>query len=561
MRAVQLKTLPACYYRDMWAHAHIVMEGGGYQMLRVPDLALPLDYTEEMLRKAAARAIRCKPNDITAILLARRAVDARRQVQFIITADATVKNETELLKKLPKNTKIKQVQPYQLPHYEKKTSSKRPVIIGAGPAGLFAAWILAKAGLQPIVLERGKQVSERQKAVSEYYLTGKLDPECNVQFGEGGAGTFSDGKLNTGTKSVHIRQVLQIFTDCGAPEEILWQAKPHIGTDRLAECIPALRRCIEAEGGTVHFQAKCTGITLKNGQIVSVEYVQNGTDFSLETSHVILAVGHSARDVFQWLSEMQLPMEQKAFSLGVRIEHLQRDMNRICYGSAAEHPALGAASYQVAAHLPDGRGIYSFCMCPGGVVQAAASEAETVVTNGMSCFARDAENANSAILVGITPEDFGSDEILAGVELQRKIEHAAYVAGGCTGKAPAILLGDFLKNQQSAVLGNVAPSYPLGTVFARPETCLPETVCQALRAGIPLLDQRLHGFLQKDAVMTAPETRSSSPVRILRNPETLEALTVKGLYPCGEGAGYAGGIMSAAVDGIRCAEKILADCH
>lgn len=526
-------------------------------MLRIPDIPLPLGFTEETLKKQAAKAISCKPQDIIRLTLVRRAVDARKQVQFIATADVSVQNEAAILKRLPANTKIRQTAPFCMPKYPEKRMPHRPVVIGAGPAGLFAAWVLAQAGTCPVLLERGKPVTERQRAVQRYHDTGILDPECNVQFGEGGAGTFSDGKLNTGTKDPRIRQVLQTFADCGAPEEILWQAKPHIGTDKLAECIPNLRRRIESAGGTVLFAAKCTGITAQNGRLVSIEYTQNGAAQSLRTDTAILAVGHSARDVFLWLRDMHLPMEQKAFSLGVRIEHPQRVIDRLCYGNAAGHPALGAASYQLAAHLPDGRGVYSFCMCPGGTVQAAASEPESVVTNGMSCFARDAENANSALLVGITPADFGSDDVLAGMHLQRHIEQAAYRAGGSTGKAPVTLLADFLKGQQSAAFGRVQPSYPLGTVFARPESCLPETICGALRAGIPLLERRFRGFLLPDAVLTAPETRSSSPVRILRNPETLESLAVKGLYPCGEGAGYAGGIVSAAVDGIRCAEMCL----
>lgn len=525
-------------------------------MLRIPNLALPLDYKEPALQKQAAKALHIQPQDILKLILVRRAVDARRTVQFIVTVDVQVKNETAVCRKLPKNTNIQPIQPFSMPKYQAVLLPHRPVVIGAGPAGLFAAWVLAQAGARPILLERGKPVAERQKVVQQYYTTGTLDPECNVQFGEGGAGTFSDGKLNTGTKDPRIRQVLQTFAECGAPEEILWQAKPHIGTDRLAVCIPNLRKRIEQAGGTVLFGAKCTGITAAEGKLVSVEYEQEHKPYSLRTDHAVLAVGHSARDVFAWLNAMHLPLAQKPFSLGVRIEHRQADIDRFCYGTAAGHPALGAASYKVAAHTDDGRGVYSFCMCPGGTVQAAASEQETVVTNGMSCFARDAVNANSALLVGVTPEDFGSDDVLAGVELQRKIEHSAYLAGGGTGKAPVTLLADFLKGQQSAAFGNVQPSYPLGTVFAKPESCLPEFVCDALRKGIPLLERQLHGFLQPDAVLTVPETRSSSPVRVLRNPETLQAVTVAGLYPCGEGAGYAGGIVSAAVDGIRCAEMI-----
>lgn len=525
-------------------------------MLRIPNIPLPLDYTDEMLREQAAKALRVRLEEITALTLVRRAVDARKQVQFIATADVRLKNEAAVRKHLPKNTNIQQIQPFCMPKYKAVTLPERPVVIGAGPAGLFAAWVLAQAGARPILLERGRPVAERQKAVQQYYTTGTLDPECNVQFGEGGAGTFSDGKLNTGTKDPRIRKVLQTFADCGAPEEILWQAKPHIGTDKLAVCIPELRRRIEQAGGTVLFGAKCTGITVTDGKITGVRYEQDQTAHELRTDHAILAVGHSARDVFAWLHQAGLPMAQKPFSLGVRIEHKQADIDRFCYGKAAGHPRLGAASYKVAAHTSDGRGVYSFCMCPGGTVQAAASEPETVVTNGMSCFARDAENANSALLVEVNPADFGSDDVLAGVELQRRIERAAYQAGGCTGKAPVTLLADFLKGQQSAAFGSVAPSYPLGTVFARPESCLPEFVCASLRAGIPLLERQLHGFLQPDAVLTAPETRSSSPVRVLRDPGTLEAVTVRGLYPCGEGAGYAGGIVSAAVDGIRCAEAI-----
>lgn len=530
-------------------------------MLLLNNLSLPLGYSEDDLRRMTAASLRLQSDDIRTLRLVKRSVDARKTVHFIASVEFSLKNrnaEEKLLTRCANHKNLRLAAPELLPVYPKCSANYPPVIIGCGPAGLFAADLLAQAGLQPILLERGKPVKERQKSVEAYHRSSILDPESNVQFGEGGAGTFSDGKLNTGTKSPHIRQVLRRFVECGAPDEILWQAKPHIGTDRLAVCIPTLRQKIEENGGVVRFQAKCTGFTAEKGRLVSVEYEQNGVPHSIRTDHAIFAVGHSARDIFELFSEKGMMMEQKAFSLGVRIEHRQSHIDKICYGSAAGHPALGAASYKLAAHLTDGRGVYTFCMCPGGIVQAAASEPETVVTNGMSCFARDEENANAALLVGITPDDFQSTDILAGVTLQRKIERAAFEAGGRSGKAPCIRLEDFLNRRESRAFGDVTPSYPLGTVFAAPECCLPDFVCGALRQAIPKLDGILRGFLSPDAVLTAPETRSSSPVRVLRNAETLESASVGGLYPCGEGAGYAGGIVSAAVDGIRCAEKIIA---
>ncbi len=533
-------------------------------MLRITNLKLPLSYTAEMLRKAAADALKISPDTLHSVTIARRAVDARKEVCFIATVDVTLDGEQRILSSLQRKGKgknITAVQPYRMPQYPRCTRSLRPVVVGCGPAGLFAAYVLAQAGTAPILLERGQSVENRMAALETYHRTGVLDPECNLQFGEGGAGTFSDGKLNTGTKDPRIRQVLQTFTECGAPEEILWQAKPHIGTDKLAVCIPALRKRIEALGGEVRFGAKCTAIHAEKGVLRGITYEQNGIRHDLQTDAVILAIGHSARDLFTTLHEIGLPMEQKAFSLGVRIEHLQEDIDRFCYGKAAGHPALGAASYKLAVHLPNGRGVYSFCMCPGGTVQAAASEPETVVTNGMSRFARDARNANSALLVGITPADFEGNSPLAGMALQRNIEQAAYRAGGATGAAPVILAEDFVQHRVSTGFGSVTPSYPLGTKFVALEETLPRFVCDALRDALPLLDRQLRGFYQPDAVLTAPETRSSSPVRLLRDPITLQSAGLTGLYPCGEGAGYAGGIVSAAVDGIRCAEQLLTRCR
>ncbi|MDD5946854.1 MAG: hypothetical protein PUC41_03535 [Oscillospiraceae bacterium] len=532
-------------------------------MLRITNLKLPLSYTPEMLCQAAAHALKVAPDQLHTVTLARRAVDARKEVCFIATADVTLDGEKRILAALQRKGKgknITEIQPYHIPRYPQYTRRMRPVIVGCGPAGLFAAYVLAQAGAAPILLERGKSVQDRMAALETYHQTGVLDPECNLQFGEGGAGTFSDGKLNTGTKDPRIRQVLHIFTEYGAPDEILWQAKPHIGTDQLAVCIPALRKKIEALGGEVRFGAKCTAIHEEKGILHGITYMQNGIIHQLQTDAVILAVGHSAREVFTTLHGMGLPMEQKAFSLGVRIEHLQTDIDRFCYGKAAGHPALGAASYKLAVHLPNGRGVYSFCMCPGGTVQAAASEPNTVVTNGMSRFARDERNANSALLVGITPADFEGDSPLAGMALQRRIEQAAYRAGGETGAAPVILAEDFVQRKVSTGFGKVLPSYPLGTRFAALEDTLPSFVCDALRDALPLLDRQLRGFYQPDAVLTAPETRSSSPVRLLRDPHTLQSVGLKGLYPCGEGAGYAGGIVSAAVDGIKCAEQLLSLC-
>lgn len=526
-------------------------------MIRIQNIRMPLDYTEETLHYAAAKKLQIPVKSILSLKVRRRSVDARKrgQVSFLFSLDLTVKQEAELLKKFTKDNDIAFVQdiPYAIPPCR---STERPVVVGFGPAGMFAAYVLAKAGLRPIVLERGLAVEERMEKVRKFRQSGILDTECNIQFGEGGAGTFSDGKLHTGIKDSRIRFVLETFAQCGAPEEILWLAKPHIGTDKLTEAVRNLREKIISFGGEIRFGARLTGYTQKDRTLTALQYVQNGITQEIPVKHAIFALGHSARDTMEQLYESGIPLTQKPFAMGVRVEHLQSDIDRALYGASAGHPALGAADYKLAVHLPNGRSLYTFCMCPGGEVVAAASECGMLAVNGMSCFARNGRNANSALLVGISPQDFGSAHPLAGMQLQRTLERAAFAAGGGNYAAPVIRVGDFLQHRESNHFGKVTPTYMPQTTFASPDRYLPEFMCETLRLGIAAMDRRLHGFADEDAVLTGVESRSSSPVRMNRG-EDYQSIGVKGIYPCGEGAGYAGGITSAAVDGIRCAERLL----
>lgn len=521
---------------------------------RISDISLPLDGTLEDLREQAAVRLGVSIDAVHGLKLYKKSIDARKknEVHFICTVEVECAQNNR-----PKDSKIAPSKPY---HYDIpvcKPMETRPIVVGLGPGGLFAALLLAQAGQRPIVFERGADVTARTAAVQAFWRTGKLDPNCNVQFGEGGAGAFSDGKLTTGTKDVRVRKVLEEFVKHGAPPEILIDAKPHIGTDKLPKTVQQIREEICKLGGEVHFSTAVTKIHLKNGKVNAVEVTpHNDAPYSIETRAVILAVGHSARDTFEMLLNLKIPMQPKAFSVGARMEHLQKDINRAQYGNFAEHPALGAADYKLAVHLKNGRGVYTFCMCPGGQVVAAASEEHRLVTNGMSNYARNGKNANAALLVGVTPEDFGDDSPLAGVAFQRHLEEAAYQLGGGAYRAPAQRLEDFLKNRPSKGFGDVTPTYCPGVTPSNLADCLPEVITDSMREGISQMERYLRGFTNPDAVLTGVESRSSSPVRILRG-DTGQSLGAEGLYPCGEGAGYAGGIVSAAVDGLRCAEYLL----
>lgn len=487
-------------------------------------------------------------DNLKSFQISKKSIDARKKndIFYVYSVDIEAHNEDIILKKL-KNTKVIDKKPYIFPYCE--PLQKPVVVVGSGPAGLMCALTLAENGHKVIMLERGKSVEERIKDVDRFWETGKLNENSNVQFGEGGAGTFSDGKLTTGINDFRIDKVLREFHAHGAPEEILYYSKPHIGTDNLCKMVVSIREKIISMGGEVRFSSMLTDIKISDDKVCAA-VVNN--EYEIETDNIVIAIGHSARDTFEMLFARGLNMEQKSFSVGARIEHSQEMINKSQYG--AFYDKLPAADYKMSVHLENGRGVYTFCMCPGGEVVASASENGGVVTNGMSRFARDGENANSALLVSVTPDDFASDNPLEGMYFQREIERKAFKAGGENYSAPCQRAGDFLKTGYDAQTA-VNPTYKPKVTETDLDTVLPKFVTDSLREAIVKMDRKLHGFADAGAVITAPETRSSSPVRIKRDKDTFQS-NIKGVYPCGEGAGYAGGIMSAAVDGIKIAEKI-----
>ena len=530
-------------------------------MLRLTELKLPLDHAKDALRPALCQRLGIGDAELMDFTIFRRSYDARKKsaITLIYTLDFTVRDEAALLTKLADDRHVGLTPDtrYKFVAHAPAVLKTRPVVIGTGPCGLLAGLILAQMGFKPIILERGKAVRERTKDTWGLWRNNKLNPESNVQFGEGGAGTFSDGKLYSQIKDPqhHGRKVLEEFVKAGAPEEILYVSKPHIGTFRLVKMVESIRATITELGGEIRFGCKVERVLIDHHQVTGVALASGEI---IATDHVVLAVGHSARDTFQMLYEQGVYIEAKPFSIGFRVEHPQTLIDNARFGPNAGNEILGAADYKLVHHCKNGRAAYSFCMCPGGQVVAATSEEGRVVTNGMSQYSRAERNANAALVVEVKPEDFPGDyktNPLAGIDFQRQWESAAFVAGGSTYAAPAQRVGDFLAGRPSTQLGTVDPSYQPGVHMTDLSRCVPPYVIDALREAIPAFDKQIRGFAMADAVLTGVETRTSSPIRIKRGSD-YQSINTRGLYPAGEGAGYAGGILSAGVDGIKVAEAL-----
>lgn len=521
-------------------------------MLRLENIKIHEDLSEEEVVKEACRKYKLDYREVEKYTIFKKSIDARNKDDIFYNYTIDVKYTG---KKEYGNIKVVNKENFELKINNKRTSTARPVIIGAGPAGLFCALILVNNGIKPIVIEQGKMVEDRKKDIDNFLKTGILNPNSNIQFGEGGAGTFSDGKLTTGVNNSLCRVVLNEFVKFGAPNQIMYVNKPHIGTDNLINIIANMRNYITEHGGEFLFENKVVDLEIENEKLKSIIYKNEKEEYStIYTDTAVFAIGHSARDTFEKLYEKGLNMEKKNFSVGVRIEHKQEMINKSQYGEKT-NLKLPPAEYKLAYHGNNNRSCYTFCMCPGGTVMASSSNFGEIVTNGMSKFARDGENANSALLVNITPEDFKGDSPLEGIYFQKELEEKAFKLGGENYFAPIQRVGDFLENRKTTTLGEVKPTYKPGVTFSNLQEILPEYVTETLKSGIQDFDKKIKGFANPDSILTGVETRSSSPVRIVRNEECMS--NIKGIYPAGEGAGYAGGIMTAAVDGIKCAIKIL----